>query len=56
MSKLSGTMQGQEHQEIFLGGWKIFGECSQLFETIGLDGVGVGYLKFKIEFCFDQGT
>ena len=49
----SGT---EEHQEIFLGGWEIFGECSQLSETMGLDGVGVGYLKFKIEFCFDQGT
>ena len=38
-----------EHQEIFLSVWKIFGECYEIFETMGLvGGGGVGCLKFKI--------
>ena len=46
-----------EHQEIFLGVWKIFSECSQIFERMGLLlGGGVGCLKFKIKFCCDQET
>ena len=40
-----------EHQEIFLGARKIFGECSKLF---GLVGGGGGCLRSKIKFCCED--